>query len=103
MLIGVAHFLRRQGRADDRLVRIGGDEFVFIMEVNSEDEMHVIADRVERVGKREAPCSFSVGRAFRTPNESLRDVLQRADEHMYSNKREGSKTAKTLRMRPRTS
>ena len=102
VLQGVAHFLRRQGRAEDRLVRVGGDEFVFIMDTNSDEELQLIADRVERAGMRESPCPFSVGRAFRRPTEPLREVIQRADADMYRHKAGAASAAgRTLRMRPR--
>ncbi|REJ84582.1 MAG: GGDEF domain-containing protein [Acidobacteria bacterium] len=99
VLQGVAHFVRRQGRADDNLVRLGGDEFALFMEVKTEEELHLAADRLERVAKEESPCPFSVGRAYRRPGESLKTVLQRADAEMYRQKRRRG-SGKTLRMRP---
>jgi diguanylate cyclase (GGDEF)-like protein len=99
VLQGVAYFIRRHGRADDRLVRLGGDEFVFFMDVKSEEELHMVADRLERSALKESPCQFSVGRAYRMPGESMRTVLQRADSEMYRQKK-GRGSGKTLRMRP---
>jgi len=46
LLIEVARTLRAQLRAGDQLLRIGGDEFVSIMDGTSEDEAIAIAERM---------------------------------------------------------
>ena len=83
----------------DVLARLGGDEFVFFMDVKSEEELHMVADRLERSALKESPCQFSVGRAYRLPGETMKTVLQRADSEMYRQKK-GRGSGKTLRMRP---
>ena len=86
VLQGVAHFIRRQGRAEDRLIRYGGDEFLLVVEVGSVEELDRIASRLRINSENEAPCSFSLGLALRQPNESFADVLRRADAEMYREK-----------------
>lgn len=83
----MAHFIRRQARAEDHLVRFGGDEFLLLMKVESEEELEQVATRLRSVADREAPVSFSMGTVFREPRESMSDLLKRADEAMYADKR----------------
>lgn len=86
VLQGVAHFISRHGRAEDQLVRFGGDEFLVLIDVKSEDEVELVAQRIRDSAKREAPISLSVGYAVRRPGEKLPDVIRRADEEMYRDK-----------------
>ncbi|HUP23413.1 MAG TPA: GGDEF domain-containing protein [Thermoanaerobaculia bacterium] len=86
VLQSFAHFLRRTGRAEDRLVRYGGDEFLLVIDVHSEAELHGVADRLVSLGAEESPAAFSIGRAFRRSRESLPDVIGRTDSDMYSQK-----------------
>jgi diguanylate cyclase (GGDEF)-like protein len=86
VLQAFAHFLRRTGRAEDRLVRYGGDEFLLIIDVRSEVELEAVAERMARLGDDESPAAFSLGVAFRRSRESLSDVISRTDAHMYQAK-----------------
>lgn len=83
----MAHFIRRQARAEDHLVRFGGDEFLLLMKVEDEDELRQVAARLRTVAEREAPVSFSMGTVYRDQRESMRELLKRADEAMYADKR----------------
>lgn len=82
----MAHFIGRQARSEDRLVRYGGDEFLLLLEVESEEAVVPIADRFREVASREAPLAFSMGAVGRRPGESLRRLLQRVDKAMYADK-----------------
>ncbi len=86
VLRSVAHFIRRYGRAEDQLVRFGGDEFVLLIDVKSEDEVAMVARRLREASKRESPISLSIGYAVRRPGEEILDVVRRADEDMYRDK-----------------
>lgn len=81
-----AHFLIRHKRAEDVLVRVGGDEFALLVEVVEPSNMDIIADRLVDNGPRQAPMAFSLGYAYRKPGESVEEVLARADEAMYAAK-----------------
>lgn len=83
----MAHFIRRQARAEDHLVRFGGDEFLLLMRVEDEQELRRVADRLRSVADREAPVPFSMGAVYREPQETLRELLKRADAAMYRDKR----------------
>ena len=80
------------------IFRIGGDEFIVILNTVSEDE---IKDGLLRLEKRLAevnqnerpygrPLSISVGYAIYIPDEDkeCREVFHRADKMMYDNKAE---------------
>jgi diguanylate cyclase (GGDEF)-like protein len=94
VLQAFAHFLRRTGRAEDRLVRYGGDEFLVVIDVHSEVELQAVADRLVSHGLVESPAAFSLGKAFRRSRESLSDVIGRTDADMYYAK---SRTARPER------
>ena len=82
----MAHFIRRQGRAEDRLIRFGGDEFLVVVQVKSAEEVPQIAKRLRETASREAPYAFSMGAVYKQPGESLKGLLHRADRAMYEDK-----------------
>jgi diguanylate cyclase (GGDEF)-like protein/PAS domain S-box-containing protein len=84
VLRGFAHFVRRQHRPDDLLVRTGGDEFALIARADSDAEAEAIARRLREAAVVDSPAAFSMGLAFRRSGESLADVLARADRSMYA-------------------
>lgn len=91
VLIHIAEKLKNVLRKDDLAVRIGGDEFMVILEYNHEIE-HVV-DRIFRKisGKYENfPISLSMGISTTRDCEREYDTLfKRADKALYSAKRSG--------------
>ena len=81
-----AHFMIRNKRADDVFVRLGGDEFALFVEVVSPENLELIANRLMENAPAGSPIAFSIGHAFRRPDESLDDILARADAAMYAAK-----------------
>jgi diguanylate cyclase (GGDEF)-like protein len=86
VLQGVAHFIRRHGRAEDVVIRLGGDEFAIFVAASSHEELGTIADRLREVAPFESPAPFSLGVAFRELGEKIEQVVSRADHDMYANK-----------------
>lgn len=82
VLRGFAHFVGRQHRADDMLVRTGGDEFALI--VRAESEAEAVSDRLLAAAALDSPAGFSMGVAYRRPGEGLDAALGRADRTMYA-------------------
>jgi diguanylate cyclase (GGDEF)-like protein/PAS domain S-box-containing protein len=78
-----AHFVIRNKRADDVLVRLDSDEFALFLEVVSPDNLELIARRLMENAPNQAPSAFRIGYAYRRPGESLEQVLARADAAMY--------------------
>jgi diguanylate cyclase (GGDEF)-like protein/PAS domain S-box-containing protein len=86
VLRGFAHFLGRQHRADDILIRTGGDEFALIVRADSEAEAQNVASRLLEAATLDSPASFSMGVAFRRPAETLEATMARADRTMYASR-----------------
>ncbi|MGD8330315.1 MAG: PAS domain S-box protein [Acidobacteriota bacterium] len=86
VLQGVAHFIRRHGRAEDVVIRLGGDEFAIFVAASSSEELNTIAERLREVAPFESPAPFSLGTAFRELGENIEQVVARADRDMYSKK-----------------
>lgn len=79
VLTRMARFLMRYIRAEDAVVRVGGDEFVVIMANASEAETNLVADRLRAEALERAPVPFSLGWAARAAGEPLQRLMDRAD------------------------
>jgi diguanylate cyclase (GGDEF)-like protein/PAS domain S-box-containing protein len=84
VLRGFAHFVGRQHRPDDVLVRTGGDEFALVVKADSEAEVERVSERLLLAADLDSPAGFSMGVAIRRPGESLDAALGRADRTMYA-------------------
>jgi diguanylate cyclase (GGDEF)-like protein/PAS domain S-box-containing protein len=78
----LARFLMRSVRIEESVIRIGGDEFVVILEEADETETKTVADRLRAEALDRAPVPFSLGWAAREPGEPLQRLLDRADKGM---------------------
>ncbi|QYG95501.1 sensor domain-containing diguanylate cyclase [Iamia sp. SCSIO 61187] len=91
LLVAVAHGLLH-GQPDAVVGRIGGDEFVVVAPALAADvlvdQVRGLVAGVERA--RLAGVTASVGVAVARPDDGPRDVLHRADEAMYADKRRRS-------------
>ncbi|MBO1908616.1 diguanylate cyclase [Microvirga sp. 3-52] len=94
------HFARNcraRVRAQDRLGRTGGEEFLLLLpELRLDDAVRII-DRIrdgfppavlEHSGL-ELPCSFSAGVTEALPDDDRSSILRRADRALYTAKEEG--------------
>jgi len=80
----VSRFLMRQTRADEGVVRFGGDEFVVLLAGADAASTERPADRLKQLGAREVPVSFSLGWAAREGGESLERTIHRADKALLA-------------------
>ena len=97
VLKAVAKILSNQLRETDIVVRYGGDEFLIVL-LETGIEIHEIKKRIltevirlnESKELFEFPISISIGTGHWIPNsgESIQDVLKRADQQMYEEKRQ---------------
>jgi diguanylate cyclase (GGDEF)-like protein len=97
VLKSFAERLQRAIRGSDLAVRLGGDEFMVLLpECRAEEVGHVLG-RVEglKVNYNETiiPCRFSRGWTDYKPGETPEELLKRADEALYANKRAGKQNA----------
>lgn len=98
-----AERLQRAIRGSDLAVRLGGDEFMVLLPECRADEVRHVLGRLEglHVGyERETiECRFSRGWTDFRPGETAAELLKRADETLYEDKR-ASKTRGAALKRP---
>lgn len=89
--------LQRAIRGSDLAVRLGGDEFMVLLPECRADEVRHVLARLEglQVGYEHATidCRFSRGWTDFRPGETAPELLKRADEALYDNKRESKNRA----------
>jgi diguanylate cyclase (GGDEF)-like protein/PAS domain S-box-containing protein len=83
-LIRMARFLMRQVRAEEPVVRVGGDEFVVILRGAAAAQVQMVAERMQTAALRTAPVPFSLGWAVREPGETLMSTMNRADQDLLA-------------------
>ena len=81
-LIRMSRFLMRQVRAEEAVVRIGGDEFLIVLEGAAEVNAEQVARRLQVAALRTAPVPFSLGWASRKPGETFQQTMHRADQNL---------------------
>lgn len=91
-----AERLQRAIRGSDQAVRLGGDEFMVILPECRADEVRHVLGRVEGLeieyNNTKIPCHFSRGWTDYKSGESSQDLLKRADDALYANKRAGKQS-----------
>ncbi|WP_062234203.1 GGDEF domain-containing protein [Aureimonas sp. N4] len=76
-----------------RSARMGGDEFVVLVQGAGKGQWGQLLDALTRGVEAEnasggvAPLNFSIGAAWRMPGETMESLLARADRRMYRSKR----------------
>jgi diguanylate cyclase (GGDEF)-like protein len=91
-LVGVADRMRRVLRATDGAARIGGDEFVLLLPNSDLDCAATVAERLARSAAERDGDTTPVGLCFgvavcEAGQESLDDLMRRADQALYTKKR----------------
>jgi diguanylate cyclase (GGDEF)-like protein len=95
VLIAVARNMQRSIRHTDMVARMGGDEFALILPNTGKDAAYKVLDKLlgvlaKSMRQNHWPITFSVGAVtFLKPPESVHQMIQRADEVMYSVKQSG--------------
>ena len=100
MLERVTQIARAELRDADSIGRYGGEEFLIILPVTSAEQAYLLAERVRKgvdalrveTNKGTAAVTLSIGIAeiLHTPkDQSVENVINRADEAMYMAKRAG--------------
>jgi diguanylate cyclase (GGDEF)-like protein len=88
-LQAVADIIRKHVRAQDPLIRMGGDEFVLLLPSCQEEKAMVIAQNVHQDMQnfvcKDEPVSMSIGLAYSDKDEdlTLTQLIKKADKAMY--------------------
>jgi diguanylate cyclase (GGDEF)-like protein len=93
VLIEVAQALQRALRQGDELFRIGGDEFVAVVDVPAPAVAVSVAERLIEAA-RTTGQTISVGVAVRRETESPQQTMHRADQALYAAKASGKDAVK---------
>lgn len=87
-------------RGSDLAVRLGGDEFMLLLPECKPEEVRHVLSRLSgvtvHVEGQMIPVTFSAGWANCVPGETPEELLKRADEALYVNKRAGKEEAELL-------
>jgi diguanylate cyclase (GGDEF)-like protein len=78
----MARFLMRHVRAEEAVVRIGGDEFLVVLCDSDREQTDNVAARLRSAAPASAPVQFSMGWAARENSESFEDTMIRADHRL---------------------
>jgi diguanylate cyclase (GGDEF)-like protein/PAS domain S-box-containing protein len=82
VLVKMARFLMRHVRAEEAVVRVGGDEFLVVLCDSGTEQTESVAARLRTAAAESAPVPFSMGWAARTNGESFEDTMIRADHRL---------------------
>ncbi|CAG8998616.1 MAG: hypothetical protein CENE_00571 [Candidatus Celerinatantimonas neptuna] len=98
LLCELANKLEKLTRREEKVYRIGGDEFVlFVPHFEHVKELKTLAERITRefnnhsviIYSKSIPIGISVGVATYRPSDTLDSLLARADTRMYEVKHNG--------------
>jgi diguanylate cyclase (GGDEF)-like protein/PAS domain S-box-containing protein len=97
-LVKMSRFLMRHVRAEEPVIRMGGDEFLVVFGDTDLDDTERVARRMQDAAADSAPVSFTIGWAARAKGESFEETVNRADAELIAVrvvKRPGSYTRRT--------
>jgi diguanylate cyclase (GGDEF)-like protein len=104
-LVAVAAGIRRALRPTDAVARIGGDEFAVLLPATDYETASRIVRRVrseldQTMKEKGWPVTFSIGLvSFSPPIASVSQMIQAADEAMYTAKSEGKDRLERRRLK----
>lgn len=87
----IVNNIRRYLRTEDRLIRIGGDEFLILLQNCSEKQGNAMIAQIESAEENMKLQDIIIGTAYGScianNEEELKHAIEAADEKMYINKR----------------
>jgi diguanylate cyclase (GGDEF)-like protein/PAS domain S-box-containing protein len=84
VLVRMSRFLMRQVRAEEAVVRLGGDEFLIVLVGADAARTESVARRLQLAALRTAPAAFSLGWAHRVNDEAFERTVNRADQELLA-------------------
>jgi diguanylate cyclase (GGDEF)-like protein/PAS domain S-box-containing protein len=104
VLVKMARFLMRHVRAEEAVVRVGGDEFLVVLCDSDEDQTEHVVARLRTAAPTSAPVPFSMGWAARVKGETFEETMIRADHRLLAVRvDERRDLQKRRKKRPKTS
>jgi diguanylate cyclase (GGDEF)-like protein/PAS domain S-box-containing protein len=104
VLVKMARFLMRHVRAEEAVVRVGGDEFLVVLCDSDDDQTEHVVARLRAAAPTSAPGPFSMGWAAREKGESFEETMVRADHRLLAVRvDERRDLLKRRKRRPKTS
>ena len=104
VLVKMARFLMRHVRAEEAVVRVGGDEFLVVLCDSDEDQTEHVVARLRAAAATSAPVPFSMGWAARRSAETFEATMVRADHRLLAVRVDERKDLlKRRKKRPKTS
>ncbi|MFW5980885.1 MAG: HD domain-containing phosphohydrolase [Halanaerobiaceae bacterium] len=103
ILIKTAKILSKSCRKEDIIARWGGDEFVILLPQTSRKDARKVYNRIKsacdstgKASQNKIPVSIALGIATKKKeDEDIFEILRKAEDRMYNNKRTESKSAKS--------
>jgi GGDEF domain-containing protein len=74
----------RHVRAEEAVVRVGGDEFLVVLCDSDEDQTEHVVARLRAAAATSAPVPFSMGWAARRHPETFEATMVRADHRLLA-------------------
>lgn len=82
VLVKMSRFLMRNVRAEEPVIRIGGDEFLIVLSGASLEATKRVSERLRDSASTSAPVAFSLGFSARKDGESFEATMHQADQHL---------------------
>jgi diguanylate cyclase (GGDEF)-like protein/PAS domain S-box-containing protein len=101
ILVKMARFLMRHVRAEEAVVRVGGDEFLVVLCDSDRDQTEHVVARLRSAAAASAPVPFSMGWAARQGSESFESTMIRADHQLLGVRVDERKDLQKRRKRQR--
>lgn len=86
VLVRISRFLMRQTRAEEGVVRMGGDEFLVLLSLSDAKHVESAAARLKAAAAQEGLPPFSLGWAVRENSERLEKTIGRADARLLGSR-----------------